>query len=137
MSHWKSVFFQNELLVCVLRKTMRFLSSMFFFVCFNLNFKTAKVTNITLEQLVFFLRKTIRFPSFRFFKCFNVNLKTKKKLWTGFLQTSQINRNSTFTKLFNICWKHVTFMIFRGSQFQQLLNDFVNFAVWKNYQIIK
>ena len=52
-------------------------------MCFNFNLKTALVTNITLEQLLYknellgyVLRKTMRFPYFMFFKCFNINLKT-------------------------------------------------------------
>ena len=36
-------------------------------------------------------------------------------------------QNSKFAKLFNICWKHITFMLCRNSQFQQMLNNFANF----------
>ena len=32
-------------------------------------------------------------------------------------------------------YKHVTFVLCRGSLFQQLLNDFANFAFSTNYQI--
>ena len=31
------------------------------------------------------------------------------------------------TKLLNICWNDVLFLLFRGSYFQQMLNNFVNF----------
>ena len=65
-----------------MRKTKRFPYFMFF-KCFNINLKTAIVTNITMgtgsfqnELQVCVLRKTMMFPSFMSFKCFNINLKT-------------------------------------------------------------
>ena len=51
--HIGTASLQNELQVCVLRKTLRFLSSMMSFMCFINKLKTVIVTTITLEQLLY------------------------------------------------------------------------------------
>ena len=38
-----------------------------------------------------------------------------------------MKNNSKLTKLLNVCWNHVLFILFRSSYFQQMLNNFVNF----------
>ena len=40
---------------------------------------------------------------------------------------SLVKNNSKLTKLSNVCWNHVLFILFRSSYFQQMLNNFVNF----------
>ena len=40
-----------------------------------------------------------------------------------------MKNNSKLTKLFNVCWNHVLFILFRSSYFQQMLNNFVNFEL--------
>ena len=38
-----------------------------------------------------------------------------------------IKQKSKFTEIFNICWKHVPFILCRSSQFDQMFYIFVNF----------
>jgi hypothetical protein len=48
---------------------------------------------------------------------------------SGWIPESLVINNSKLTKLFNICWNHVLFILFRRSNFQQMLNNFVNFEL--------
>ena len=40
-----------------------------------------------------------------------------------------MNNNSKLTKLLKVWWKHVLFILFRRSSFQQMLNNFVTFEL--------
>ena len=45
----------------------------------------------------------------------------------GSIPESLVKKKSKLTKLFNVCWNHVLFILFRRSNFQQMLNNFANF----------
>ena len=46
-------------------------------------------------------------------------------------------QKSKFAKIFNICWKHVPFILCRSSQFEQMLYLSVNFDFWIMKKIVK
>ena len=45
----------------------------------------------------------------------------------GSISESLVKKESKLSKLFNVCWNHVLFILYRSSHFQQTLNNFVNF----------
>ena len=47
----------------------------------------------------------------------------------GWIPESLVNNNAKLTKLLKVCWKHVLFILFRRSNFQQMLINFVNFEL--------
>ena len=47
----------------------------------------------------------------------------------GWIPESLVSNNSKLTKLLKVCWNHVLFILFRRSNFQQMLNNFVNFEL--------
>ena len=47
----------------------------------------------------------------------------------GWIRESLVNNNSKLTKLLKVWWKHLLFILFRRSIFQQMLNNFVNFEL--------
>ena len=47
----------------------------------------------------------------------------------GWIPESLVNNNAKLTKLLKVWWKHVLFILFRRSNFQQTLNNFVDFEL--------